>query len=128
MRMPAIAVLSAAVALSACAAHRPAPLVETGFAPGTLGLAAIERGDLQTAERLLTSGRATEGEAARLINLGHVYMETGRTGEALSAWRLALASDRHEEVVTRDGRVIATDALAREALARHDRALAQATR
>ncbi|MFN3945438.1 MAG: hypothetical protein ACK4K7_10970 [Allosphingosinicella sp.] len=129
MRMPATAALLASLALSACATGRPAPMVENGYAPGALALAAIEREDWATAERLLTSGRGAQADdPARLINLGRVYMATGRTGEALSTWRLALASDRHDDVETRDGRIVNTADLAREALAHHDRAVRSATR
>ncbi len=128
MRMPAIVAVTA-ISLSACATSRPAPMVEQGYNRGTLALAAIERQDWTTAERLLTSSRTgSKDDPARLINLGQVYMATNRPGEALSAWRLALASDRHVEVETRDGRVVSTDMLAREALARHDVAVRSATR
>ena len=91
--MKTLALLAlATVSLSACAANRTAPMAETGYAPGALAVAAIERGDLARAEQLLTD--ASRGEAddpARLINLGEVYWQTGRHGEALALWRRALA-------------------------------------
>lgn len=123
MRMPALLAFAAALPLAACAAHQsPERLVETGYERGALAVAAIDRGDWATAERLLTTDRrAAADDPARLINLGRVYYETGRTGEALTAWRLALASEEHAEVRTADGRVASTEDLAREALARHDR-------
>jgi hypothetical protein len=127
MRMPAIFAL-AAVSLSACATNQPAPLVERGYDRGALAVAAIERGDWATAERLLTQGRGDPNDPARLINLGRVYIATDRPGEALTVWRLALASDRHFEVETREGTVISTADLARHALARHDPGTRTATR
>jgi lipopolysaccharide biosynthesis regulator YciM len=56
---------------------------------------------------------------ARLINLGRVYLETGRTGLAIDTWRQALASDRHYMVATLDGRYRSTRDLAAQALARY---------
>ncbi len=117
--MKTIALLaSSAIALGACAANRTAPIAETGYAPGTLAVAAIERGDWARAERLLTdAGRGDADDPARLINLGEVYWQTGRRGEALALWRRALAADA-AEVETAGGRWVTTDQLAREALAR----------
>ena len=128
MRMPALVGL-VAVSLSACATYGPAPLVENGYERGALGVAAIHRGDWAAAEKLLLEKRGVSAnDPARLINLGKVYMETGRTGEALSAWRLALASDKHFTVETRDGRMVSTAELARQALAMHDTAVRSAAR
>lgn len=114
----------AASALSACAAT-PAPIAEAGYPTGGLALAAIERHDWATAERLLTTDRRLAADdPARLVNLGEVYMATGRTGEALAAWRQALASPNPAEVETLGGRTARTDQLAREALAHYQRTLA----
>jgi tetratricopeptide (TPR) repeat protein len=111
-------------ALSACAAT-PAPIAEAGYPAGSLALAAIDRGDWATAERLLTSDRRLgENDPARLVNLGRVYMATGRTGEALAVWRQALASPNPAEVETLGGRTARTDQLAREALDHYQRTLA----
>lgn len=118
--MRTLATLAGALVLAGCASG-PAPLVENGYRNGTLGLAAIDRGDWQVAEeRLSSESSAAANDPARLINLGTVYMATGRRGEAMSAWRFALASERHHMVETRDGRVVSTADLAREAIARHD--------
>ena len=87
---------------------------------GTLAVAAIDRGDWTRAEALLTDPRLDSEDPARLLNLGQVYWEQGRQGEALSAWRRALASSRHFEVETLAGRTVSTAQLAREALAAHD--------
>ena len=104
-----------ALAVSACTTS--APMAEIGYPTGSLALAAIERGDYATAERLLNQERGVAADdPARLLNLGHVYMATGRTGEALAAWRQALASSEPAEVETLGGRTATTDQLAREAL------------
>lgn len=118
MKAHILASLSA-LSLAACTIA-PAPRMEAGYAPGDLGLAAIERADWQTAEERILHAEARGHDPARLINLGKVYMETGRRGAALSAWRLALASGGHHMVETAGGRVVSTRDLAREALAMHD--------
>jgi hypothetical protein len=110
----------AALTLSACASG-PAPLVENGYNPGALGASAIAREDWAAAEAgLMRMDGVGEDDPARLINLGKVYMATGRTGQALTAWRLALASDRHEMVETMGGQYVSTKTLAERALAAYD--------
>lgn len=127
MKTPALLAL-AALALSACAANRMAPIAETGYAPGALAVAAIERGDWARAERLLLdTSRGSAEDPARLINLGEVYWRTGRQGQALTVWRRALASDRHFAVETMGGREVTTAQLAREALAAHDASIRSAS-
>lgn len=118
-----------ALSLSACAANRMAPIAETGYAPGALAVAAIERQDWARAEQLLLdASRGSAEDPARLINLGEVYWRTGREGEALSVWRRALASESQFEVETMGGRAVSTAQLAREALAAHDASLRTAVR
>jgi Flp pilus assembly protein TadD len=98
-----------------------AQAVEEGYPRGSLAVAAIERGDWARAEALLNDERSVaRDDPARLLNLGEVYMRTGRTAEALAAWRAALKSDRHEMVATMGNRWVSTRDLAREALARHE--------
>jgi len=120
-------VVLAGLCLSA-SAMAAAPTVETGFTPGTLAVAAIERGDWARAEALLNDSTLSADDPARLLNLGEVYWQTGRHGEALSAWRRALVSTRHFEVETLGGRTVTTADLAREALAAHDTAQRSAAR
>lgn len=128
MRMPTLLGL-ACLSLSACAANQSAGLVENGYNPGALAVAAIDRQDWDRAEALLMQlNGVEENDPARLINLGKVYLETGRPGMALTAWRKALASDRHEMVETIDGRWVSTEDLARQALALHDRDIRSAAR
>lgn len=118
MWISALAAL-AAIALSACAGKQPGMMVEQGYQRGALGVAAIDRGDWAAAEVQLSEVRGIRSDdPARLINLGKVYAETGRVGDAITVWNLALASNRHFEVVTAEGRIVSTDQLAREALAR----------
>ena len=110
--------LIAFASFMACAcASTPSPMVEAGYPAGSLALAAIERGDWATAERLLTDDqRIAADDPARLVNLGRVYEATGRHELALAAWRQVLASPP-VEVETLGGRLVRTDQLAREALA-----------
>jgi hypothetical protein len=115
-----------AIALLACTST-PGPMVEAGYPTGSLALAAIERGDWATAEALLTEDRRVSADdPARLINLGRVYMATGRPGHAVAAWRRALAAPIAVEVETIDGRSASTDELAREALDLYGQSLATA--
>jgi Flp pilus assembly protein TadD len=98
-----------------------AQAVEEGYPRGSLAVAAIERGDWARAEALLNDDHGiSRNDPARLINLGEVYMRTGRTAEALAVWRAAVKSDRHEMVATMGNRWISTRDLAREALARYE--------
>ena len=128
MRKSALAVLTA-IALSACAGKQPGLMVEQGYQRGALGVAAIDRGDWAAAETQLSELRGLRSDdPARLINLGKVYAETGRVGDAVTVWRLALASKRQFEVVTAEGRVVSTDQLAREALALYQPAVQTAAR
>jgi len=116
MRGPAILALAAAL-VSACATGAEAPLVEQGYERGSLGVAAITRHDWAAAEKALMRSRVRADDPAKLINLGRVYMETGRRDEAVAAWRKALASDRHFMAESADGKAVSTEILARRALA-----------
>lgn len=118
--MKGFAWLAAAMAVVPAAASAQA--VEEGFPRGSLAVAAIDQGDWNRAEALLRTSSLDNRDPARLINLGAVYMRTGRTGEAIAAWREALASNRHSEVETLGGRFVSTRELAREALARYETA------
>lgn len=120
--------LLAFAALSATGAMASAQAVESGYARGTLAVAAIDRGDWARAEQLLTDRRLDADDPARLLNLGQVYWEQGRHGEALGAWRRALASNRHFEVETMSGRTVSTARIAREVLTAHDDAVRSAAR
>ena len=116
------------LAFTVSASALSAQAVESGYERGTLAVAAMERSDWTRAEQLLTDKRLNADDPARLINLGQVYWAQGRQGEALSAWRRALASDSHFEVETIGGRLVSTEILAREVLALHDTAVRSAAR
>ncbi|HST35344.1 MAG TPA: hypothetical protein VLK25_01770 [Allosphingosinicella sp.] len=126
--MSRLALALTGLALAASATALSAQAVESGYERGTLAVAAMERGDWARAEQLLTDKRLNADDPARLLNLGQVYWAQGRQGEALSAWRRAAASGRHFEVETLGGRVVSTEALARETLAAHDTAVRSAAR
>lgn len=81
---------------------------------------AIARGDWAAAEKKLTSisGSAAK-DPARLINLGKVYMATGRRDQALEAWRRAAATPNPYLVELQDGSVASIDQVAKTALARY---------
>lgn len=112
-------VLAAGASLAACTSTGRMELVEQdGYARGALGVAAIDRGDWATAEQALL--KSDDSDPARLINLGRVYMETGRPTQAVHVWRLAAASKRHSDVATGDGRMVSSKQLAEALLRRHD--------
>jgi Flp pilus assembly protein TadD len=96
--------------------------VEEGYPRGGLAVAAIERGDWARAEQLLNASRVDRDDPAHLINLGQVYLHTGRHAQALAAFRAALESNRHVEVGTLSGRFVSTREIARDALSRYETA------
>jgi hypothetical protein len=107
--------------LASFATSAPAQTIEHGYPLGSLAVAAIERQDWATAERLLNQVKGISREdPARLINLGRVYAATGRLELARSALEQALASSRHTEVETLSGQVSSTRELSRLALERLD--------
>ena len=117
MKLAAFAFLAS---LAAGASAQSPTMIEQGFEPGALGLSAIARGDWRVAEANLGAMRGVKGDdPARLINLGTVYLQTGRTAEAMAAWQRALAAKHHYMVETVDGRTLSTAQLAREALSRY---------
>jgi cytochrome c-type biogenesis protein CcmH/NrfG len=128
--IPLLALAGLPLAACATAADHPTAMVEEGYERGALASAAIARQDWQGAEATLArrAGGIRADDPARLINLGRVYMATGRTGEALSAWRLALAAERHYDVEVGGGAMISTRRIAQTLLARHDTAVRSATR
>lgn len=113
-------ILLAGIALPASASTAQAPVAK-GYTAEPLGAAAIERQDWAAAERQLNSAGLRADDPARLINLGRIYMETGRADAAIAAWRRALTSDKEYMVQTASGETISTRELARRALALYDR-------
>jgi len=117
-------VLIVALPLLALAACATAPggsrlaNAEIGYAPGSLGYAAIEAGDWATAEAQLTASRAGDDDPARLLNLAHVYAKTGRLAEAQALYEQVAASRDDGPFELSDGTVISAREAARRALAR----------
>lgn len=112
--------LVAGIALPAFAAMAQPP-VPKGYTAEPLGASAIEQRDWSAAERELNARGLKQDDPARLINLGRIYMETGRRDEAIALWRQAMASDQEYMVQTAKGETISTRELARRALALYGR-------
>lgn len=90
---------------------------EVGYAPGALGVDAIMHGDMGRAEVALTGdARVAKGDAARLLNLGYVYAQTGRIREARAVLNAAYAAP-DGKVLLSDGREISSRKAAVEAMA-----------
>lgn len=115
-----------AVAMTASASYARDPFFEDADSGrGSLAVSAIERGDWKAAETLLAAGNdaTAQDDPARLINLGRVYMATGRPGMALSAWRVAATSTHPYQVRTGDGHMVWSSNLAEQLIARYEPAL-----
>ncbi|MDQ3077396.1 MAG: tetratricopeptide repeat protein [Pseudomonadota bacterium] len=72
---------------------------EIGYPQGSLGFDALIAGDLRTAELQLRAGPAAKDDPAVLLNLGQIYVTTGRTEEAEAAFRRVLGSPNVELVL-----------------------------
>ena len=108
----------ALLALAACAGSsaQTAGLNEIGYAPGSLGFAAIMHQDWKKAEAQLTSSEVDAADPARLLNLAHVYRKTGREAEAQRIYRRLAAQPNHFLVELANGDVASTRELARQGL------------
>jgi tetratricopeptide (TPR) repeat protein len=86
----------------------------------SLGATAIDRGDWSLAERQLkaASGPGAD-DPALLVNLGKVYIETGRRNLAIASWEKALKSGSQYDVQLQDGSRARVDEVARRALQRY---------
>ena len=116
----ALAISALALLLGACATNSQTATVETGYEPGALGVAAIERGDWSRAEELhKANATAQTKDPAWLINMGNVYQATGRHDLAIAMWQRALEMPRHHMVELQDGSVASTADVARRALDRY---------
>ena len=66
---------------------------EVGYPEGTLAVQAIAAGNYDAAERVLApENRADAKDPARLINIGTVYVRTGRMADARAAFTSAKAA------------------------------------
>jgi uncharacterized protein HemY len=116
MRIAALAPL-ALLALAACASTQmtASSMPETGYTPGALGFAAIMDEDWVKAERQLAASSAERSDPARLLNLAHVYRQTGRELEARQLYR-AVLDQRDRTVELANGEAASCHALARKGL------------
>ena len=109
----------ALLALSACASSQMASnsMPEAGYAPGALGFAAIMDADWVKAERQLAASSTANDDPARLLNLAHVYRQTGRETEARQIYS-AVLDQRDRIVEVANGTPMSCHALAQQALAK----------
>jgi Tfp pilus assembly protein PilF len=117
--MRALCIVSVLVALSACATAEtalvdPQGRVEVGYAPGSLGFAAIMRGDFAGAESLIAAQDSKD--PAQLLNLAHIYRKTGREREAQRLYQQVAAMPQNIEVELADGDIASSRELALKAL------------
>ena len=123
MRNILLAVLPLAV-LAGCATSPAAPVAnslakaEIGYAPGSLGFAAITDGDWSRAEAQLNKRiGVSEDDPARLLNLAHVYLKTGREADAIRLYQ-QVAEAEDSDLVLADGTRVSARAVARRMLSR----------
>ncbi len=115
-----LAVSALALLVGGCAASTQTAAVETGYQPGALGVAAIERGDWSRAEELLNASTAAKAsDPAWLINMGNVYQATGRHDLAIVMWQRALEAPQPHMLQLQDGSVASSADVARLALERY---------
>lgn len=111
----AAAAFALALAGSATAAPQSG---EVGYPQGALGYDALVQGDFRTAEIQLQTSPSAANDPARLINMGYLYLRTGRIANARQMFEAARDSRDHFDVelangTTADSRDVATRALAR---------------
>lgn len=88
---------------------------EIGYPEGSLGVQAILNADYAVAERQLDDFRVYKGDPGRLINLGFVFMKTGRTQEAAKHFEQVL-EEENVDLIVADGRTMDSHDIARRAL------------
>jgi len=108
-----LAFAATAAALLAGCATSPTQQAEIGYAPGSLGYAAMTRGDWQKAENQLS--RTKSDDPARLLNLAQIYRVTERDLAARDLYAKVLEEDDMQLVLS-DGRVVSAHAVAKSAL------------
>jgi Flp pilus assembly protein TadD len=80
---------------------------EIGYADGALGYDALVAGDNSSALKLLeASKKVHKNDPARLINLGQVYVRTGRLNDAANMFMAAMHNNRSFDLLLADGTVI----------------------
>lgn len=88
---------------------------EIGYPKGSLGVEAILNADFAAAERQLDDFRVSKDDPGRLINLGFVFMNTGRAQDAAKHFEQVLEQDNVDLIVA-DGRTMYSHDIARRAL------------
>ncbi len=109
----AFAAVTAAALLAGCATS-PTQQAEIGYSKGSLGYAAIMKGNWDKAESQLLQADASD--PARLLNLAQVYRATERDLAARDLYSRVLETDDMKLVLS-DGRVVSAHDVARTALA-----------
>ncbi len=108
----AFSVAITAALLAGCTTS-PTQQAEIGYAPGSLGYAAMMKGNWQKAESQLA--RADSDDPARLLNLAQVYRATDRDLAARDLYTKVL-EENDVQLVLSDGNVVSAHALAKNAL------------
>ncbi|PXW79054.1 hypothetical protein C7451_101116 [Blastomonas natatoria] len=123
----------AALGMAAPAVAQPvqsrAAANEIGYESGSLGYAALLKGNypvaleqMQAAEKQVSP--AARRDPARLINMGLAYAKMGDTASARRHYEAAIGADRSFDVILSDGRVMDSRVAARHALRRLDQGYA----
>jgi hypothetical protein len=108
-----LAAATAAAALLAGCTTSPTQQAEIGYARGSLGYAAMTKGDWQKAESQLM--RTNLDDPARLLNLAQVYRVTERDLAARDLYAKVLEEDDMQLVLS-DGSVVSAHTVAKSAL------------
>lgn len=116
MRTIVLGILAAASATTALA---NGPSGEVGYTRGALGFDALVRADYRTAEQQLEARQGVAAnDPARLLNLGLVHWQTGRTDSARALFVAVRDSHRSVMLELANGESIDSRDAARRALAR----------
>ena len=122
-----VAALSFGIATGAAAGTTPSETAKPiADSPRSLGYNAIASGNLSAAEHMLGSDELlAANDPARLLNLGYIYMRTGRINDARRLYQLVRDSGDHFMVELADGRLMDSREVAEIALRRLPTTLAQ---
>lgn len=94
---------------------------EVGYPLGSLGYAAIMKGDLARAEAQLLKDKSVDRkDPARLLNLAHIYKKTGRADRARQLYEEVARSGSDLQLELANGDVATAQQFAMRALATPD--------
>ena len=89
---------------------------EIGYPEGSLGYDALVNANYAIAERqIMSDSHVAKNDPARLINLGQIYANTGRTAEAIKVLEKAMRVEE-TELILANGEVVGSREAARRAL------------